>query len=195
METAIPQECDKGAVHFGKNLRNTIPPSGSRGVPPCFIAQAGVHQPAQQDSPTHLLGSVYVSKRLATIGGCKSQNHATVGDRIASKHYRTTVGGRKASKATKIKRLLGIAGSAQGNKTERLLGVAGSAKRTQVTIGGHQASKQCGAAHHNATYTSTRLLGAIGLRASIPSENLQENKSSTHRRATAFHITMTKMES
>jgi hypothetical protein len=48
------QECDKAAVHFGKNLRNTIPPSGSRGVPPCFIAQAGMHQTAQQDSPTHL---------------------------------------------------------------------------------------------------------------------------------------------
>jgi hypothetical protein len=145
-------------VHFGKNLRNTIPPLGSKGVPLCFIAQAGVHQPAQQDCATHL-GSVYARQRLATVGGCTTQNHPTVGDRTASKHDRTTIGVRKASKATETKRLLGVAGSAQRTKIKVLLGVAGSAKRTQVTIGGQQASKQCGAAHHNATYRSTRLLG------------------------------------
>jgi hypothetical protein len=89
------QKCDKAAVHFGKNLRNTIPPSGSSGVRPCFIDQTGVHQPVQQDSPTHLLGSVYASKRLATIGGCKKQTM----------------------------RQLGIAQPA--NKTERLLGIEG----------------------------------------------------------------------
>jgi hypothetical protein len=54
-----------------------------------------------------------------TVGGCYSQNHATVGDRTPSKHDRTTIKGRRISKATKTKRLLGVAGSTQRTKTQQ----------------------------------------------------------------------------
>jgi hypothetical protein len=88
---AKPQECDETAVHCCRNLRNNVKDQRHH-------RHTVVHQPAQQDSTSlKECATVYVSQRQATAGGCITQNHATQGDRPASKLDRTTMVGHQAS--------------------------------------------------------------------------------------------------